>query len=126
MHNNFLQRNSLLFVNFMSMYFFIYLIKCIMKTLFQSAVITILLTITLSSCYVMSFDVGQGAKLGVSESKKNHFVIFGLVPLSTANVKEMSRGATDYSVTIEHSFLDGLINSFTAGMYTPNTVTIVR
>ena len=44
-----------------------------MKTLFQSAVITILLTITLSSCYVMSFDVGQGAKLGVSESKKNHF-----------------------------------------------------
>jgi len=97
-----------------------------MKTLLQSAVIAILLTITLSSCYVMSFDVGQGAKLGVSESKKNHYLIQGLIPLSTVNVKEMSRGATDYSVTVEHSFLDLLILSFTAGIYSPNSVTVVR
>ena len=97
-----------------------------MKTLLQSAVIAILLTITLSSCYVMSFDVGQGAKLGVSESKKNHYLIQGLIPLSTANVKEMSKGATDYSVTIEHSFLDSLLLALTAGIYTPNSVTIVR
>jgi len=97
-----------------------------MKTLLQSAVIAILLTITLSSCYVMSFDVGQGAKLGVTESKKNHYLIQGLIPLNTVNVKEMSKGATDYSVTIEHSFLDGLLLALTAGIYTPNSVTIVR
>jgi len=97
-----------------------------MKTLLQSAVIAILLTITLSSCYVMSFDVGQGAKLGVTESKKNHYLIQGLIPLNTVNVKEMSKGAADYSVTIEHSFLDLLIQSFTVGIYSPTSVTIVR
>jgi hypothetical protein len=97
-----------------------------MKTLLQSSVIVILLTITLSSCYVMSFDVGKGAKLGVTQSKKNHYLIYGLIPLSTANVKEMSAGASDFSVTIEHSFLDGLLQGLTGGIYTPTSVTVVR
>ena len=92
----------------------------------QSFIFTILMTISLSSCYVMSFDVGKGAKVGVTQSKKNHYLIQGLIPLSTVDVKEMSAGASDYSVTIEHSFLDGFLQFLTAGIYTPNSVTVVR
>ena len=74
----------------------------------------------------MSFDVGKGAKLGVIQSKKNHYLIQGLVPLSTVDVREMSAGASDYSVTVEHSFLDGLLSALTGGIYTPNSVTVTR
>lgn len=74
----------------------------------------------------MSFDVGKGAKLGVTQSKKNHYLIQGLVPLSTVDVREMSAGASDYSVTVEHSFLDGLLSALTGGIYTPNSVTVTR
>lgn len=97
-----------------------------MKKMMQSFIFTILMTISLSSCYVMSFDVGKGAKVGVTQSKKNHYLIYGLIPLSTANVKEMSAGASDFSVTIEHSFLDGLLQGLTGGIYTPTSVTVVR
>jgi hypothetical protein len=97
-----------------------------MKKMIQSLIFSLLLTITLSSCYVMSFDVGKGAKLGVTQSKKNHYLIQGLVPLSTVDVREMSAGASDYSVTVEHSFLDGLLTALTGGIYTPNSVTVTR
>ena len=69
--------------------------------------------------------VGQGAQTGVEVKAKNHYLIAGLAPLSTADPQEMADGASDYEVTIQHTFVDGLINALTFGIYSPTT-TIVR
>lgn len=69
--------------------------------------------------------VGKGSQTGVVYREMNHYLIYGLVPISTSNPKEMARGAEDYEVTIKHTFIDGLINAITFGIYTPTT-TIVR
>ena len=78
-----------------------------------------------SSCYTNTMIVGEGAQSGVEVKAKNHYLIGGLAPLSTADPKEMANGAEDYEVTIQHTFVDGLINALTLGIYTPTT-TIVR
>ena len=84
------------------------------------------LAVTLSSCYTHSYVVGDGPQTGVEMTQKNHFVIYGLVPLSTSNPSEMAGSATNYQVTHTHSFIDGLINALTFGIYSPTTTTVTK
>jgi hypothetical protein len=48
-----------------------------------------------------------------------------LAPIKTANPAKMAGDAQDYEVTITHTFVDGLINVLTSGLYNPTT-TIVK
>ncbi|NLA24592.1 MAG: hypothetical protein GX879_06460, partial [Bacteroidales bacterium] len=57
--------------------------------------------------------------------EKNHYLIMGLAPIKTSNPTEMAEGAQNYSVTIKHSFIDGVLSAITGGIYTPTT-TIVK
>ena len=81
--------------------------------------------LVLSSCYSHTFAVGQGAKGSQEISAKNHFVIMGLVGIHTSDPQKLAGGAKDFEVTEYHSFLDLILTSLTAGIYTPTT-TIVR
>jgi len=83
------------------------------------------LTLLMSSCYTYTFSVGKGAQTGVEVKKANHYFIYGLAPGGISDPKEMAGGATDYDVTIKHTFVDGLLNAITFGIYTPTT-TIVQ
>lgn len=83
------------------------------------------LILTMSSCYTYTMTVGKGAQTGVEFRKKNHYLIYGLASVGQADPKALAGGATDYEVTIQHTFIDGLINAITFGIYTPTT-TIVR
>jgi hypothetical protein len=58
--------------------------------------------------------------------KKNHYVIYGLVPLSTSDPVKMAGDAQNYEVTVQHSFLDGLVNSLTFGVYNPTTTKVTK
>lgn len=82
--------------------------------------------VCLTSCYTYTFDVGNGATTGVETTQKNHYLIGGLVPLSEVDHEKLSKGSSDYTVKIEHSFVDGLLNVITFGIYTPTTTTITR
>jgi hypothetical protein len=84
------------------------------------------LGLMMTSCYTFTATIGKGPQTGVKIVQKNHYLVNGLAPIYTANVKEMAGGATDYSITISHSFLDGLLNGFTSGFYTPTTVTVTK
>ena len=87
--------------------------------------LTLVLCVSLlTSCYTYTLQVGKGAQTGVEVRKKNHYLIYGLAPVSTSNPKEMSGGASDYDVTITHTFVDGLINAITFGIYTPTTTIV--
>ena len=96
-----------------------------MKTLFRTAILAIALT-SLTGCWTYVTKVGQGAQTGVTETAKNHYLIYGLVAMSTSDFQEMAGDATDYTVKIEHTFIDGLIQAITFGIYTPTTVTVTK
>ncbi len=83
-------------------------------------------TLLLSSCYVNTYNVGKGPQTGVEVKKANHYVIAGLAPIGVSDPIEMAGGATDYSVTIKHSFLDGLLAAITFSIYTPTTTVVTK
>ena len=95
--------------------------KSILNTIFSA-----FLVMMLSSCYSLTYNVGQGAQAGVSVSEKNHFLIGGLVAVGTSNPTMMAGGAKDYTVNIQHSFIDGLLSGLTGGLYTPTTTTVTK
>jgi len=84
------------------------------------------LSILMSSCYTLSYEVGDGAQTGIEVKKKNHYVVYGLAGISTSDPTEMAGSAENYNVKIEHSFIDGLINAITFGIYTPTTTTVTK
>ncbi len=96
-----------------------------MKKTIYSAVFLFALTISFSSCYTYTFSVGEGAQTGVMVKEKNHYFIAGLAQGKQSDPNQMAGGAKDYNVTIKHTFVDGLLNAITWGIYTPTT-TIVQ
>lgn len=93
------------------------------KLLFSAAAVAVM---SFSSCYVNTFNVGKGAQSNVSVSKWNHYLIYGLAPAGVSNPSELAGGATDYTVTIKHSFVNGLLASLTFGIYTPTTTVVTK
>lgn len=94
------------------------------KTVFN-LILVFGISLSMTSCYTYTMTVGKGSQTGVEYKKMNHYLIYGLAPIGTSDVKEMAGGAEDYEVTIKHTFVDGLLNAITFGIYTPTT-TIVR
>jgi hypothetical protein len=97
-----------------------------MKKTFYSLALALLMSSSLTSCYTYTMTVGNGPKSNVEVKKMNHYLIYGLAPVSTADPKVMAAGATDYSVTIKHTFVDGLLNALTWGIYTPTTTIVTK
>ena len=96
-----------------------------MKNKLFSFAVVCLLSLSMASCYTISYAVGSGAQTGETIVEKNHYLIAGLAPIKTADPSKMAGDAKNYQVTITHTFVDGLINALTSGMYTPTT-TIVK
>ena len=95
------------------------------KTLF-SLILVACMSLSLTSCYTYTFSVGDGAQTGMEVKKMNHYLIYGLAPVGVSNPNEMAGDAKDYDVTIKHSFVDGLINAITFGIYTPTTTIVTK
>lgn len=97
-----------------------------MKNKLSSLVLVAALALTMSSCYTYTVTVGDGPQSGIEVKQMNHYLIYGLAPLNVSDPKELAGDATDYEVKIEHTFIDGLINAITFGIYTPTTTTITK
>lgn len=97
-----------------------------MKRQFYSILLAVMLLFGTSSCYTYQFSVGDGAQTGSTVSEKNHYLIYGLAPVGTSDPKQMADGASDYDVLIQHTFVDGLLNMVTFGIYTPTTTKVTR
>ena len=85
-----------------------------------------LFCVSMTSCFTLTYDVGRGAQSGVTTTAKNHYLINGLVPLGTSNPTQMANGASDYTVQVQHSFIDGLVSAITFGIYSPTTTTVTK
>lgn len=96
-----------------------------MKNKFLSFALVCLISLSMASCYTVSYAVGSGSQTGETIMEKNHYLVGGLATIKTANPTQMAGDVKNYQVTITHTFVDGLINVLTSGMYTPTT-TIVK
>lgn len=96
-----------------------------MKKTILNTTLILGLSFVLTSCYTYKLSVGEGAQTGVEHRKMNHYLIYGMAPIHTVAPSELAGDATDYEITIKHTFVDGLISAITLGLYTPTT-TIVR
>ena len=97
-----------------------------MKKNFFNLTFALVVSFLMTSCYTLTYSVGEGAKTGVEVTEKNHFLIYGLAPIKTSDPTKMAGGVKDYNVKIQHSFIDGLINGLTFGLYTPTTTKVTK
>ena len=84
------------------------------------------LCLSLTSCYVHEYTIGNGAQKGIEKTSWNHFAIRGLAPIKTAQPEEMAGGAKDYTVKTRFRFVDYIISSLTYGIYTPTATTVTK
>jgi len=97
-----------------------------MKKSFLKLAFVVGISVMMTSCYTFTATIGNGPKTGEKIVAHNHYLIDGLAPIATANTKELVGDTKDYSITISHSFVDGLLAWITGSLYTPTTVTITK
>jgi hypothetical protein len=90
------------------------------------AVVLIAFSSMLTSCYTYTSVVGKGPQSNQKVTKWNHYLIGGLAPVGVSDSKQMAGDATDYSVTTQQTFVNGLISAITFGIYTPTTTTVEK
>lgn len=89
--------------------------------------ILVVCMLSLVGCFTNVHTIGTGAQSNTSTSKKQWYILFGLVPLGSVNTHQMAAGATDYEVKTQHTFVDVIIGIVT-GFVTiyPKTVTVKK
>ena len=96
------------------------------KRLLKSLAILFTLSLFLSSCYNYTSVVGNGAQGNTQVTEWNNYLLFGLVTLNASDSKAMATGAQDYTVHTRHTFVNGLLQSVTFGIYAPTTTTVTK
>lgn len=92
----------------------------------RKALLLAIVAITMSSCYTSKVYHGNTTKntpqIEVA-SKQNPILLWGLLPLSGANQKASDKigSRTDYTTKNTWTFVDGLLNCITFGIYSPTT-----
>jgi len=97
-----------------------------MKRQLLALIFVFSIPILMTSCYTYTYTVGKGAQTGATVKEKNHYFIYGLAQGKQSNPQQMVGDLANYTVTVEHTFLDGLINGITLGIYTPTTTTVQK
>lgn len=81
----------------------------------------------MSSCYTAKIAHGSltlDAPVIKVNSKKNHALIEGLIPLGNGlDAKKYVGERKDYLTKSQITFIDGFLRFLTAGIYTPSTTT---
>ena len=89
-----------------------------MKKLCISFSVIILL---LSACATHTHVIGDGPQTGVTETARQYYVLFGLVPLNKVDTNAMIGGAADYKLETGQQGMDVLISA-AAGLIVPTTI----
>lgn len=99
-----------------------------MNAKFKFLLTSIVLAVSLSSCYTTKVSVGDvspNQPMVKVNSVWNHHIIGGLVPLGNASMRadKYVGDRTRYVIETNQSFLNLLVNFCTLGLYTPTTTT---
>ena len=96
------------------------------KQLAKMTAVAFTASILLTSCFSYTSVVGSGAQGNQEVTEWNHYVIFGLAPVEVSDSKEMAGGAENYTVHTRQTFINGLLNALTGGIYAPTTTTVTK
>lgn len=98
------------------------------KAVRKVAVLTVVVALlfTLASCTTHEHIVGTGAATGYTESAKQWYLLYGLIPLNNVDTKAMSGGAANYKIVTQTTIIDSLLGSLTAGLIMPRTVRVIK
>ncbi len=80
----------------------------------------------LSSCFTYTTVVGDGAKENTEVTKWNHYFLWGLADGEISDPTVLAGDSKDYKVKTEQTFVNGLVNVLTFGIYAPTTTTITK
>lgn len=97
-----------------------------MNKLAKFTLLLLLSSTLLTSCYTFTATVGKGAQTGSVITKKNHYLLGGLVAIKPVDARQIAGTTENYNITVTHKFVDGLIASLTMGIYTPTTTIITK
>lgn len=97
-----------------------------LKQLTQMTAVAFTASVLFSSCYSYTSVVGEGAQGNQQVTEWNHYVVYGLAPVSVSDSKEMAGGAENYTIHTRHTFVNGLISGLTFGLYNPTTTTVTK
>ena len=84
----------------------------------------ILLAFLVSACTTHQHIVGDGSQTGIENSKRQLWLVAGLVPLNDVDTRAMAGNANDYEITTKMTFVDALITGFTYNILQSRTVTV--
>ena len=88
-----------------------------MKKLCISLSVVVLL---LSAC-AHTHTIGDGPQTGLTETARQYYILFGLIPLNKVDTNAMIDGASDYRLETGVQGMDILIQSV-AGLIIPTTI----
>ena len=96
------------------------------KKITKMSAIAIVASVLLTSCYSATYVVGEGAQGNQETTEWNHYVVYGLAPVDVADTNKMADGQENYTIHTRHTFVNGLVNILTFGLYTPTTTTVTK
>jgi Bor protein len=85
-----------------------------MRKVFSLVAVLVLSISLMSGCFTMNHIVGEGSKTGTTQTARQWYALWGLVPINSVDSKAMAGGATDYSIKTQYTPLDFIINFFTS------------
>ena len=105
-----------------------------MKGLFKqllNSVLILLITTSLTGCYVTMHVVGEGGtydgkEISQYDVKKKKWYLFSGIPLDDVSADQVAGGAKNYTARETITFGDLLINFGTLGIATPRTIRISK
>jgi predicted small secreted protein len=93
-------------------------------------ILTLILVATVAfsttSCYTTLSNIGSGSKTGVTVSKKQWYLIGGLVPLNEVDAGKLAGDAKDYTIKTQHSFIDLLVGVILSNIVTVQTISVIK
>ncbi|MCR9153944.1 MAG: Bor family protein [Bacteroidetes bacterium] len=80
----------------------------------------------LSSCFSHHYNIGNGVRVEKTReiTKKNHFLMMGVIPVKRCKVDEMVGDTINYHVYTRATPTDMVVSTLTIGIYTPTTTTV--
>ncbi len=79
------------------------------------------------SCSAHQYNMGMGPQTGVTETQRQWYIIWGLIPLNNVDVNGMVGEVENYQVRTASEPIDIIINIFTGYVtVTSRTVTVKK
>jgi len=89
----------------------------------KAVVVIMLAAFLLVSCTTHVHTIGMGPQTGATETAKQWYILFGLVPLTDVDTAAMAGGAADYEIMTQTAPID-IVISMVIGLTTVSSRTV--